>query len=44
MRTEDDILKLKEKLDDLLEVVVKTFKLDVLCDKMEKLLKAWKDR
>ena len=44
MRTEDDILKLNEKLDDLLEVVVKTFKLDVLCDKMEKLLKAWKDR
>ena len=44
MTIQDDFLKLKEKSDDLLEVVVKTFKLDVLCDKIEKLLKAWKDR
>lgn len=42
MTIEDDFLKLKEKSDDLLEVVVKTFKLDVLCDKFEKLLKAFK--
>lgn len=44
MTVEDDFLKLKEKSDDLLEVIVKTFKIDVLCDKIEKLLKAWRDR
>ena len=44
MTKRDDSLELKEKLDDLLEVVVKTFKLDILCDKIDKLLKAWEDR
>lgn len=44
MTVEDDFLKLKEKSDDLLDVIVKTFKIDVLCDKIEKLLKAWRDR
>lgn len=44
MTVKDDFLKLKEKSDDLLEVIVKTFKLDVLCDKIEKLLKAWRDK
>lgn len=44
MTMQDDFLKLKEKSDDLLEVIVKTFKLDVLCDKIEKLLKAWRNK
>ena len=44
MTIKDDFLKLKEKSDDLIEVVVKTFKIDVLCDKIEKLFKTWRDR
>ena len=44
MTIEDEFLELKEKSDDLLEVVCKTFKIDVLCDKIDKLLKVWRDR
>ena len=44
MTIEDDFLKLKEKSDDLIEVVMKTFKINVLCDKIEKLFKDWRDR
>lgn len=44
MTIEDDFLKLKEKSDDLIEVIMKTFKIDVLYNKIEKLCKAWRDR
>lgn len=44
MTIEDNFLKLKEKSDDLIEVIMTTFKIDVLCDKIEKLCKSWRDR
>lgn len=44
MTIEDDFLKLKEKSDDLIKIFIKTYKIDVLCDKIEKLCKAWGDR
>lgn len=37
MTIKDDFLKLKEKSDDLMEVVVKTFKLEKPC-------KTWRGR
>lgn len=44
MTIQDDFLKLKEASDELIEIIMKTFKIDVLCDKIEKLCKAWNNR
>lgn len=44
MTIQDDFLKLKEKSDDLIEVIMKNFKIDVLCDKIEELCKVWKNK
>lgn len=44
MTIQDDFLKLKETSDELIKIIVETCKIDVLCDKIEKLCKAWKDR
>lgn len=37
MTVRDDYLKLKKSVDNLIELFIKTYKIDVLCDKIEKL-------
>lgn len=40
MTVRDDYLKLKKSVDNLIELFIKTYKIDVLCDKIGNCVKS----